>query len=137
MRRSWTPLFLALFVLAAPSTVAPQIPSTMWPTIPIIQPGGSNPLFPERVGPWIAVPQFSGCPQLSAIPSRTPQPLSSPLLISPISPRRETKQNQFLLPMSLRHLPLPPNPIVERLYSFGFLLQVPVIKSPLGNSLPR
>jgi len=34
------------------------------------------------------------------------------------------------VPIQVFPLPLPPNPIVARLQSFGFLLQVPMIKSP-------
>jgi hypothetical protein len=148
MRHKWIAAFLSLIILAAPSIVAGQsLGVGLSPATPAPNP---NPLFPERLGiPWFGVPQLGPYPQPSGMSSASSRPSLPPL--NQIPPITDIAGQQFPSPISLLPtlhpeilyvgtvpilifpLPLPPNPIVARLHSFGFLLQVPMINSPVEN----
>jgi hypothetical protein len=139
-------LTLAIFS-AAPSVATAQLPSVV--SNPLTQSSSPNPLFPERIGiPWLLVPQVAPHPQTPSGPEGS---LQSPAL-SQIPSITNAGRQQFPLPFSslrpeivyvgnvpilVSPLPLPPNSIVARLKSYGFLLQVPMIPSPIGNSRDR
>jgi len=138
MRQKLISAFVSLTILAAPSVGAAQ-----WSAVVSSSPAQApspNPLFPERLGiPWFGVPQLphpqpSGMQNGSLSPSITAtnrEPFSLPISLSP------TLHSEIVyvgnVPVRLLPLPLPPNPIVARLQSFGFLLQVPMIRSPVEN----
>jgi hypothetical protein len=143
VRHKWVGVFLSLTILAAPSVMAGQSPSVVWS--PATQQPSLNPLFPERVGiPWFGVPQLGPYPKSFGMPSSSTQ--LSPPLSFPANTRTTGQESplpvSFIpeilyvgnVPIAIFPLPLPPNPIVARLQSFGFLLQVPMIKSPVENS---
>jgi hypothetical protein len=128
-------------MLAAPSLVTAQLPGIMPGST--TQPATPNPLFPVDLGiPWLNVPELSPHRQL---PSPALPPSQAPSIIStnrgrfpfPISPSPITHPEIIYvgnIPVVVMPLPLPPNPIVARLQSSGFLLQVPMIQSPVEHA---
>ena len=122
MRQKLISAFVSLTILAAPSIGATQWPAVV-STSPMQAPS-PNPLFPERLGiPWFGVPQL-------------PHPQPSGMQNGSLSPSiTATNREPFSLPISLS--PTLHSEIVyvgvARLQSFGFLLQVPMIRSPVEN----
>jgi len=139
MRHKVISVFLGLMIVAAPSIAAAQWPAAV--SGPAVQAPSTNPLFPAQLGiPWFGIPQFSPYPQSSGMPNATQAPPIAgtnrqqfPLPISPSPALQIEIVYVGNLPVQIPPLPLPPNPIVARLQSFGFLLQLPMIKSPVEN----
>ena len=130
---------VSIVVMAASTVAAQSAGIGSSPTIRIPNP---NPLFPERIGiPWLAVPQLGSYPPSSSTRSMPPPSSSTTSIQVPSITSGAILQSETVyvggVPVRILPLPLPANPIVSRLRSFGFFLQVPVINSPIENLRDR